>query len=365
MTLHLYFARGYLRAFLAVSAAFMAFMTLFETLELSQRFGDQGAGIGTLMLIAALRAPSSVYRVLPVIAILAALAQFLRLARRSELIAVRAAGRSGLVTLIAPLVTVALISVILVMAVNPIVAVAARQYDIEVNHLQDDRGSVLAVGLDGLWLREGSDRGQTVIHASAANRDGTELTGATFFRYDEQGNLETRLSAASAELEDGGWTLRDGKLWRLRETENPETRAFAFAVLKVPSSLTRERIREGFGEPDRIGFWDMPGFVARMEAAGFSARTHRVFFQMELAKPVLLIAMVMIGAAFTMRHTRGGRTGVMLLLAVICGLGLYLLRNFAQILGESGEIPIALAAWAPPIAACLLAMSLLLHLEDG
>ncbi|HAW48691.1 MAG TPA: LPS export ABC transporter permease LptG, partial [Roseovarius sp.] len=40
-------------------------------------------------------------------------------------------------------------------------------------------------------------------------------------------------------------------------------------------------------------------------------------------------------------------------------------RNFAQILGENGQIPVALAAWVPPVAALFLAVGLILHLEDG
>lgn len=47
------------------------------------------------------------------------------------------------------------------------------------------------------------------------------------------------------------------------------------------------------------------------------------------------------------------------------GFGVYFIRNFAQILGENGQIPILLAAWAPPIAAILLPLGILLHLEDG
>ena len=47
------------------------------------------------------------------------------------------------------------------------------------------------------------------------------------------------------------------------------------------------------------------------------------------------------------------------------GFTLYFVRNFAQILGENGQIPILLAAWAPPVAAILLPLGLLLHLEDG
>ena len=53
------------------------------------------------------------------------------------------------------------------------------------------------------------------------------------------------------------------------------------------------------------------------------------------------------------------------LLAILGGFALFFLRNFAQVLGDNGQIPVAMAAWTPPLAAVLLAMGLLLHLEDG
>ncbi len=52
-------------------------------------------------------------------------------------------------------------------------------------------------------------------------------------------------------------------------------------------------------------------------------------------------------------------------MAVLLGFGLYFIRNFAQILGENGQVPVAMAAWAPPIASIMLTLGLLLHAEDG
>ena len=86
---------------------------------------------------------------------------------------------------------------------------------------------------------------------------------------------------------------------------------------------------------------------------------------MELARPLFLLAMVPVGAAFAMRHGRGGGTGLAVLASVLLRFGLYYIRNFAQVLGENGQIPVLLAAWAPPTASILLAWGLLLHMEDG
>jgi lipopolysaccharide export system permease protein len=66
-----------------------------------------------------------------------------------------------------------------------------------------------------------------------------------------------------------------------------------------------------------------------------------------------------------MRHARMAQTGVLVLLALLSGFGVFFLRNFGQVLGENGQIPVILAAWSPPVAAVLLALGFLLHLEDG
>ena len=86
---------------------------------------------------------------------------------------------------------------------------------------------------------------------------------------------------------------------------------------------------------------------------------------MELALPMLMAAMVLVAAGFTMRHVRFGGTGKMVLYALLAGFGFFFLRNFAQALGDSGQIPVLLAAWSPPVAAVMLSLGLLLHLEDG
>ncbi len=204
-----------------------------------------------------------------------------------------------------------------------------------------------------------------MIRAERANLDGTHLFRVTFVGFSADGTPSYRIEAEGAELTDGAWLLTNAKRWTLGGARNPEQTAQITSALSLPSDLTRDRIRDSFGTPSAIPIWELPAFIERLELAGFSARQHRVWLQMELALPLMLSAMVMIGAGFTMRHTRFGRTGIMVLLAVLTGFATYFVRNFAQILGENGQIPILLAAWAPPVAAILMTLGLLLHLEDG
>ena len=366
MTLHLYFGRRFLKSVFSVLFIFFAVLMLIGLIEQIRRFGgNDEAGFGTLVLLAVLSVPASLYRILPLIMILATLALFLGLARSSELVVTRAAGRSALVSLVAPLTLSVLLGILAVAAVNPIVAATQKQYETVAARLSGE-GSTLSVSAEGLWLRQGSREGQTVIHAARSNLDGTMLFDVTFMGYAPDGLPTYRIEAEEAELVPGAWTIHNAKEWRFDTgTVIPEVDSFETEKMSLASNLTRSQILDSFGTPSAIPIWELPGFIARLEAAGFSARNHRTFFHMELALPVLLAAMVMVGAGFTMRHTRFGRTGIMVLAALGLGFSLYFIRNFAAILGENGQIPVVLAAWGPPVAAFLLPLGLLLHLEDG
>lgn len=365
MTLDLYFARRFLRAFLMVLGAFLGFLLLLEMVEQIRRFDTSDLGLSEAFELALLAAPETLYRILPLITLLATLVLCLGLARSSELVIARGAGRSALVSLKGPIVAGLLIGAVGVAGFNPIVAATSLRYELTAARYAGAESSVLSVSREGLWLRQGGDEVQTVIRAGRASRDGTRLFDLTFLDFDAAGTPVRRIEAAEAALEPGAWALRDVKEWPLSGVENPELRAISRASLRLPTDLTIERIRDSFGTPSAVPIWELPAFIAQLEAAGFSARQHRVWFQMELALPLFLAAMMLIGAGFTMRHARFGRTGQMVLLALILGFGLYFLRNFAQVLGENGQIPAALAAWSPPLAGLLASLGLLLHLEDG
>ena len=365
MTLSMYIARRFSGMVLRVFLGFFGIMLLIDILEQLRRFSDPAISFGQAALLALMNVPSTLYRILPLILIMSAIAMFLALARSSELVVVRAAGRSGLRFLATPVIVALLMGTIVVAVFNPLVAATSKRYDLLFTELANGTGRTLSISEDGLWLRQGSDEGQTVIHALRANLDGTQLFDVSFLRFDDNGIATSRIEAEGATLEPEFWVLSGAKQWNLRAT-NPEAVATRpTGRVKIPSDLTREAIRDSFGAPSAIPFWGLPGYIQGLERAGFSARSHQVWLQMELAQPLLLASMVLLAAGFTMRHARFGGTGPMVMLALIAGFAVFFLRNFAQVLGDNGQIPILMAAWAPPLSATLLALGLLLHLEDG
>lgn len=364
MVLHLYVARRFLWLTFRIFAGFFALMVALDMVDELRRFGDEGLTMSGALMLAVMNVPATFYKLLPLIVILSAISMFIGLARSSELVVMRASGRSGLVILMAPAVTAFLLGAVCVTVLDPLVAATSRRYDV-LSQGQSRGGSVLSVSEAGLWLRQGAEEGQTVVSAARANLDGTELYQVTFLTFGPDGTPETRIEAQTAVLGEGAWALEGVKRWSLR-LENPERTAEVLAPgATLPTDLTRDRIRAGFGTPGAIGFWALPDYIAGLHRAGFSALSHEVWYQMELAQPLLFAAMVLLAGGFTMGHARLRRGGLLILGAVLSGFAVFFLRNFGQVLGENGQIPVVLAAWTPPLAALLFALGLLLHLEDG
>jgi lipopolysaccharide export system permease protein len=365
MILSRYIARRFFWTVVQVFAVFWAIMVMIDMIEQLRRFSGQEIGLGGAFRLALVSTPESLYRILPLIMVLAAIALFLALARSSELVVIRAAGRSGLRFLVAPVAVALMLGAGAVAVLNPLVAATQQEYDRLYALAMRGGESTLSVSANGLWLRQGSDAGQTVIEARRANADGTLLYDATFLTFGPDALPATRIMAAEARLVPGAWALTGAKSWDLTNP-NPERSAVLLPDgAELPSNLTAEGIRDSFGTPSSVPFWDLRDYIRGLETAGFSARAHLVWYHMELAQPLLLAAMVMVAAGFTMRPARFGGTGLLVLMAVLGGFAIFFLRNFAQVLGENGQVPVVLAAWTAPVASILLALGLFLHVEDG
>ncbi len=365
MILDRYFARRFIQSFLLIGAIFLTLIMLVDLIEQIRRFEGNDVSFGQLIQLMLLSAPGAISQILPLLMILSTIVLFIGLARSSELVVTRATGRSGIRALAAPLAVALVIGIFTVTTLNPIVAATSIRYQQLYDSYRTEGSTTLSLSGEGLWLRQGDAQGQSVIHATGFSAETNTLFGVTILTYGPDGEPVERIQATSAQLQEEFWLLQQVKTWPLDGTQNPETVAKSVQRLRIPTTLTGERIRDSLGRSSSISIYDLPNRIRDLGQAGFATKQYEVWLQVELARPLFLVAMVLVGAAFTMRHTRFGGTGLSVLTAVLLGFALYFVRNFAQILGENGQIPVALAAWAPPFASILLTIGLLLHAEDG
>ncbi|MCL5777449.1 LPS export ABC transporter permease LptG [Limibaculum sp. FT325] len=372
-TLSLYILRRFLGIALAAFLAVFALVAIVDLVELMRANRAGSASFADLVMMAAMRAPAITITAAPFTVLLASMACFAWLARSSELVVMRGAGVSVWVIL-APVVTAGVMLGVLSFAVyNPVASALAGRFMQLEERFFGRSSSSLSVSADGLWLRQGDQVGQTVINAARASGPVDRLWDVSIFQFDTSDRLIRRIDARSAALGDRVWRLSGVHRWDFgtdgaiddTQTMQRETVAVVTDEMTIPTDLTTERIQESFAPPETISFWKLPEFIAVLEDSGFSSARHRLHWHVLLAVPVAFVAMVLVGAAFSMRHVRFGGLGMMALGCVIAGFGYFFLSDIARALGASGVVPVTLAAWAPPASAMLLALSLLLHFEDG
>jgi lipopolysaccharide export system permease protein len=339
-----------------------ALIMLIDFVEISRGVGSDvdlsGVRILGLML---LKSPQVIVQLLPFVFLFGTLAAFVGLNRRSELIAMRAAGVSAW-RFVLPAAGAALaVGVITVVALGPLAASADGLFQRERARLSGSAAG--AEASPTVWIREGDDTRQMVIRAVRQDRASARLLDVTFFIYtnDAEGmrTFSERIDADSASLSNGSWRLVNATGAEIGQ------RAVRYATLDLPSSLADEEAFERFARPQSTSFWSLPAQINRVEAAGFSSTAYRLRLQQLLATPLMFAAMSILAAAFSLRLMRLGDLARMSVAAVVLGFGFFFVNQAASAFGSAEVIPPWLAAWLPPLLTALAAFTLLFYTEDG
>jgi lipopolysaccharide export system permease protein len=357
-TLYRYLATQFLASVAAIYGVFLVLAFSADIVDLLNRTAGRGIDTGTVIGMAVLQLPDLGLKMLPFAILGGAVFSFIRLARSQELVATRAAGISAWDFLMPAIVMAVLIGILTVTVATPVASRMFAEFaGLEARHIKG-QASQLAVSENGVWLRQGDQNEQSVIHAITAADQGERLEDVVVFRY--RGDAYAgRIDAASAQLRDRYWDLSDA--WVSGDGGVPKQHA----SWRLPTTLTPSQIQESFIAPTALSFWELPGFIRAAQSAGFSAVRYRLYFYTLCALPALFAAMVFMAASFSLRPAREGGMAKAILLSIAAGFAVYFFERLTETLGRSGAVPVLLAATAPAIASILIGMTLVFSREDG
>lgn len=359
-TLSAYIGRQFLFWVSAAFFALLAIVFLLDFIELLRRAsGRETATFLVILQMALFKLPQLAQKLAPFALLFGSMLAFLRLTKSHELAVVRAAGISAWQFLTPALVIAGVLGALQIMAFSPLASILLARYETLENEHFKGRGSLLAVSASGLWLRQGDGKQGAVIHALRVAQGKMELQDVTFYLFEDQDRFLSRIDAAKASLQPGHWDLTDAWITL------PGGRSTSVANHRLPTDLTLEKIQESFASPETMSFWELPGFIRVLEAAGFSGHRHRLYLHSQMAIPALLCGMVLIAATFSMRQTRRGGAAYLVGAGILSGFLLYFMSDVIHALGMSATIPVVMAAWTPAGISLLIGISLILHLEDG
>lgn len=359
-TISRYLARHYLRWLIGVLVVFAFLVSVFDIVELLRRAaGKQTVSLGIVMQMAALKLPLLIQDLSPFIILISAMLAFWRLAKANELVVARAAGLSPW-QIVGPVISIVLlVGILQVTVLNPVGARLNAQFErIETQYFRR-QDSQLALSQTGFWLRQSTPDGAVVIHAEKVVGEQLQIKDVMLLSLDSNERFVSRADAESGILGDGVWIFTNTWI-----TEKDQRRHF-LDVWEIPTDMTHEKIRDSFASADTISFWDLRDFIATLQESGFSAVEHRLRFHTLLSTPLLLCAMVLAAAIFSLRASQRLGAAYMVVGGISIGFLFFFIAKIVNAIGLSSEIPVFLAAWIPAGAMTLMASAALLHLEDG
>ncbi|MFN3229684.1 MAG: LptF/LptG family permease, partial [Asticcacaulis sp.] len=275
---------------------------LIDFVEISRTVGVR-SDVGSLQILGLmlLKSPSIILVLLPFVFLFGSLAAFVSLNRKSELIAMRAAGVSAWRFVFPAMATAGVTGILTVFVFNPFASLLSERYE---RISQQAIAALTQTDNRPIFLRQGDGETQIVVRANSRSMPGNKLQGVSLwiFKIDSVGNSQfsKRIDAASAILKPGFWELH-----KAREAQ-PGEQADNYNILTIPSVLDPRSAFENYASPEATPFWKLPSLISEIENAGFSATAYRLRLHQLLAMPVMFAAMAAMGAIFSLRLMRLG-----------------------------------------------------------
>ncbi|WP_443747676.1 LptF/LptG family permease [Asticcacaulis solisilvae] len=305
------------------------------------------------------KSPASILALLPFAFLFGSIFAFVSLNRRSELIAMRAAGVSAWRFITPAAVLAFAFGVLTITVLSPIASVLQDRYDAVANA----DGDTPVAQNTGFYMRQGDNQKQTVIRADKADANNARLKNATFWIYaiDPKGVpvFLSRVDAEDAVLRPGTWQLHNA--WEA----NPGHPALYYDNLSISSTLDPQHAFRKYVSSQSVPFWQLPGLIHRNSIAGSATTSYRLKLHQLLSTPLMFAAMSMLGAVFSLRLMRLGGLTRLVVSGVSLGFVVFFVNQLFSSMGKADLIPVSLAGWSPPVLAILTAMTLLVYTEDG
>lgn len=352
---------GILLAFVIITSIIM----LVDFVEASRNLGSEAdASLLSVLALTGLNAPQLVEKTIPFVVLFGVMGTLFGLNKRSELIVMRASGLSAWRFLRPAIFVTALLGIVWAIAFNPLASLSAQKYQSLMRQVSGGAAQSTPANSNSIWLREGNEEGQLVIHALSADIEAHTLYDVTFYYFEFDKNkrpvFSTRYDAKRAELfKTNYWVL-------FSVTENEDDGANReFKTVSKTTNISWDTLRTRSQSRKSPPFWKIRAEIDKAKSAGFDTAPMILQFHKLLALPLTLIAMTIIAAGASLNMSREGGTLRLLIAGGFLGFGVYFTDNIISAFGATGTLPPVLAAWSVSLIVLSLGLVFLSKIEDG
>jgi lipopolysaccharide export system permease protein len=337
-----YVLGAFFRLFGLSLAAFVGLYLLVEFFERVDDFIEHQAALHLYLVYFASKLPLIISQVAPLACLMAVFMTLGGLTRTSELTAMHAGGIS-LTRIAAPLVGIALLLSLLLLAANEYVVPASVKKARHTLLSEVCGGPSVIFKRDKIWLRQKNK----ILNIRLAEPESQTLRGITIMGFDDAFRVLTRIDAATAVFRDGAWLLREAtertfeaKTGTLLSERHQAEKTVQLAItpedFKVPGSKRNED----------LAISELRHLAQKLKAEGYDPTRFQVDLQARIAAPFACAIMAFLGVPFAIRKGRGTSLAMGIAISIAIGAIYFILHAALLAFGYSGVFPPLVAAWA-------------------
>jgi LPS export ABC transporter permease LptG len=296
---------------------------------------------------------------LPISVLVATLITFGIFSKNNEVTAFKSGGVS-LYRVALPVVAVAIVVGALSYLLSDFVLPYSNQRMDQLRNRIKGKKTVATASQQRLWF---AGKGRYIINFLSYDRNAKELGQVQVFElHPTQFRLTRRVYAQRAKWDGQGWLFENG--WM--RSFSDDGRAATFTPITAPIRLYYAERPEDFETevktPEQMTYAQLRRYIETVKKSGYAAEYLTVRLYMKTSWPFLSIIMALIALPFAFRvGKRGALYGVGIGLAL--GISYWMVFAICTKLGEAGNLPALLSAWAANILFSIAAIYMFLHVE--
>lgn len=361
--INFYIGKVFLKNFLKITAAIALVVFFVNVFDAYNQIHGQIQGYNNSFVkaleISLVQIPDFINEMSAILVLMATIITISSLSYKSEITIIRSTGFS-LWNVIQPIAFLSfLLGIFWITIFTSLLTYSAKEFNrLEQKYINHENRQIIQPK-SGIWLKQDNlehKNQEIIITAKKIYKQNLEFKDVTLWFINNNSEFYKRIDADEIFLNQNNWLIKSGLV---KDDQNLNQRVENITIpTNLVNNLVIGKIINNFESEKLFSLYKLPNLIKDLKSAGLTTLKFEVYYHNLLSKPLLFIAMTLIGCYFGLTSTRSKNAILMIFLGAIFGLLIYMISSIVNTLSASGLIPIFTATWL--LTALCLAVGILL-----
>ena len=290
-----YIAGLFTRDLLAILIATALIAFIFDYIELI-RLTSANKNISNFILLklGIFKNYTTLHKVLPFVVSVATIKTFHSLNRKFELIGIQNTGLPNLQIILPPILILVVFSILHLSLLMPMSSYLLSRYQNIENDEIKEKQTLLYPTTHDMWLKQigqgNLENKLIIIRALQVDQGKKEMRDVDIFIMDNNGKFEERIHTKKLQA-------KTNQRWFMTKAQilNYKNQIYEKNNLEIHFQFSFDQLSDSLTVPEMVNIWNLREFIEVAEELGFSTVKYQSYFWRMIFKPLMLLAMLIIG----------------------------------------------------------------------